>query len=138
MAAIVAVVVCLLVLWLAAPSPAKTPRCLSGKHYHSTAYGPPWTGINGFGVTALGIDLRAKPRRYGIAVDPRMIPLRSKVWIWPNPFGRRRAFTAFDTGGAIKGNRLDFYDNRGRSAQYGWGRRAVRVCHSIHFSEPWA
>jgi 3D (Asp-Asp-Asp) domain-containing protein len=44
-----------------------------------------------------------------------VIPLGSKLKITPNPFGYSGAFTAFDTGGAIKGNRIDFYDWRGRA-----------------------
>jgi 3D (Asp-Asp-Asp) domain-containing protein len=96
--------------------------------YSATAYGPPWGGIQGTGTTATGIDLHASPKRYLVAVDPTRIPLGSKLRIWPNPFGDRNIiFTAADTGGAIKGNRIDFYDWRGRAAQLGWGTRNVRV-----------
>lgn len=98
-----------------------------GRSFVSTAYGPPWDAMNGTGVTATGVDLKNAPKRYGIAVDPRQIPLGSRVKVWPNPFGYRGAFTAFDTGGAIKGNRIDFYDWRGRQAQMGWGRQSVTV-----------
>jgi hypothetical protein len=73
------------------------------------------------------VNLKGSPHRYGVAVDPSVIRLGSKLKIWPNPFGYRGAFTAFDTGGAIKGHRLDFYDWRGRSAQMGWGVRSVSV-----------
>ena len=41
-----------------------------------------------------------------IAVDPRVIPLGSKVYI--EGFGD---FIAEDTGGAIKGNKIDIYLN---------------------------
>jgi 3D (Asp-Asp-Asp) domain-containing protein len=95
--------------------------------YSSTAYGPPWVGIQGSGVTATGVNLRRSPHIYGVAVDPSLIPLGSQVYAWPNPFGRSQAFRAFDTGGAIKGRRLDFYDWRGRQKQNAWGRRSVRV-----------
>jgi 3D (Asp-Asp-Asp) domain-containing protein len=98
--------------------------------YASTAYGPPWGGINGIGVTRTGVDLRPAKRAYGVAVDPRMIGLGSSVFAWPNPFGYTGAFRAFDTGGAIQGRRLDFYDWRGRKSQMGWGKRNVNVSGS--------
>ncbi len=50
------------------------------------------------GITATGA--KATPGRT-IAVDPKVIPLGSKVFI--NGF----EYTAEDTGGAIKGNRID-------------------------------
>jgi 3D (Asp-Asp-Asp) domain-containing protein len=95
--------------------------------YSSTAYGPPWGGIQGTGTTATGVNLRRSPHIYGVAVDPTMIPLGSQVYAWPNPFGRSAAFRAFDTGGAIKGRRVDFYDWRGRTSQRHWGRRSTRI-----------
>lgn len=93
----------------------------------STAYGPPWGGIQGQGVTATGINLKGNPHRYLVAVDPKVIPLHTKTGIWPNPFGYRGKFEAEDTGGAIKGKRIDFYDWRGRSKQNAWGRRTVAI-----------
>lgn len=98
----------------------------SGK-FMSTAYGPPWGGIQGTGTTYTGIDLTSGPKRYIVAVDPDVIPLHSQLKIWPNPHNHRGAFAAEDTGGAIKGNRIDFYDWRGRASQYGWGTRPVNV-----------
>lgn len=98
-----------------------------GDGFGATAYGPPWTSINGTGVTATGVDLRPAKKAYGVAVDPNVIPLGSKLRIQPNPFNYGGTFTAFDTGGAIKGNRIDFYDWRGRSSQLAWGRRTVQV-----------
>ena len=94
----------------------------------ATSYGPPWTDGNGSGVTATGVDLRPARPAYLVAVDPTVIPLRSYVHVWPNPFGRRDiAFYAGDTGGVIKGNHIDIYDWRGRSAQNAWGVRNVTV-----------
>jgi 3D (Asp-Asp-Asp) domain-containing protein/acid phosphatase family membrane protein YuiD len=95
--------------------------------FTATSYGPPWGGIQGTGVTATGVNLRGAPHRSGIAVDPRVIPLGSRVKVHPNPFGYDGYFTAFDTGGAIKGHHIDFYDWRGRAAQNGWGARTVRI-----------
>jgi 3D (Asp-Asp-Asp) domain-containing protein len=94
----------------------------------STAYGPPWGGIQGTGVTSTGIDLREHPKQYVVAVDPNVIPLGTKLKIPHNPFGDPNiVFTAADTGGAIKGNRLDFFDWRGRKTQMDWGTRPIEA-----------
>lgn len=102
-----------------------TPKLL-GK-FVSTAYGPPWVGIQGTGVTADGTDLRPAKQIYGVAVDPSVVKLGTYLLIQPNPFNWNGAFKAFDTGGAIKGNRIDFYDWRGRAKQNAWGRKSVTV-----------
>jgi 3D (Asp-Asp-Asp) domain-containing protein len=62
-----------------------------------------------------------------IAVDPRVIPLRSKVYVscdtWPRVNG---IYIAEDTGGLIKGNKIDIYMiDRNQALQ--WGRRRVQV-----------
>lgn len=98
----------------------------SGK-FVSTAYGPPWGGIEGGGTTATGIDLHGAPHKLIVATDPSVIPMHSELHISPNPFNTRGTFQAEDTGGAIKGNRIDFYDWLGRSHQNAWGRRNVNV-----------
>ena len=103
---------------------------MSGGKFISTSYSPPWTDGNGTGITANGTALYNRPRIYGVAADPRVLRLGAKVKIWPNPFGYRGRFRVFDTGGAIKGARVDFYDWRGRRAQYGWGVRQVKVCNA--------
>lgn len=101
--------------------PTRTIRCLS------TAYGPPWTGIQGTGVTATGIDLRPAKHYYIIAVDPRVIPLHSKCLCDPNPYGQGVVFAAEDTGSAIKGNHIDFYEWHGQAAANRWGSRYITV-----------
>lgn len=94
----------------------------------ATAYGPPWGGIEGQGVTSTGVTLKDGEPAYIVAVDPAVIPYHSKLKIWPNPFGNRDiVFSAEDTGGAIRGRRIDFYDWRGRASQNRWGRRSVQV-----------
>jgi 3D (Asp-Asp-Asp) domain-containing protein len=95
--------------------------------FTATAYGPPWCCGNGGGITANGTNLRGSAKIYGIAADPRVLKLGLRVKVWPNPFGYHGTFRVFDTGGAIKGARLDFYDWRGRSTQLAWGRRTVTV-----------
>ena len=80
-----------------------------------TAYTPYDAGCTG--ITATGTKAG-----YGtVAVDPRVIPLGSKVYI---P-GYGTAIAA-DTGGAIKGNRVDVcYSSK--SEAYGWGVRNATV-----------
>jgi len=100
----------------------------SGGDWIATAYGPPWNAMQGTGVTATGIDLRPARRAYVVAVDPALVDLGSYVHVEPNPHGDDDiAFLAGDTGGAIRGRRVDVYDWRGRRYQYGWGRRSVDV-----------
>lgn len=78
-------------------------------------------------MTADGTDLRPAKHIYGVAVDPSVIPLGTFLNIQPNPFNWNGTFKAFDTGGAIKGKRIDFYDWRGRATQTKWGRKRVTV-----------
>jgi 3D (Asp-Asp-Asp) domain-containing protein len=93
----------------------------------ATAYGPPWGGIEGGGITATGVDLTAGPPALEIAVDPSVIPLGSWVYVQPNPFGTRQPFYAGDTGSAIRGRHIDIYDWRGQASQRAWGERPVTV-----------
>ncbi len=93
----------------------------------ATAYGPPWGGINGDGITAIGLNLTAGPAVYEVAVDPSVIALGSYVRVEPNPFDTGAAFYAADTGSAILGRHVDIYDWQGRGAQLAWGERAVSV-----------
>ena len=53
-----------------------------------------------------------------IAVDPRVIPLGSKVWI-----EGEGVHVAEDTGGAIKGNIIDLYVGESRATAFRWGRQ---------------
>jgi 3D (Asp-Asp-Asp) domain-containing protein len=60
--------------------------------------------------------------RYGVvAVDPRVIPLGTYVYVEGYGFA-----IASDTGGAIKGNRIDLCFNSRRES-LAWGRRRVTV-----------
>lgn len=56
-----------------------------------------------------------------VAVDPGVIPLGSRLYIEGYGYGR-----AADTGGSIKGNRLDLFMEQ-RSQCLNWGRRTVKV-----------
>ena len=69
------------------------------------------------GRTATG----RKPQVGVVAVDPRVIPLGTKLYI--EGYGNA---VAGDTGGAIKGNRIDLFFNT-RAEAIRFGRRSVKV-----------
>jgi 3D (Asp-Asp-Asp) domain-containing protein len=124
----------LLVVIVAVLAPSSKALCGTGGSFSgggewlATAYGPPWEGIQGTGITATGIDLRPARRAYIVAVDPSVIPLGSYVHVSPNPWGDDAiTFLAGDTGGAILGKHIDIYDWEGRAAQNAWGARHVTV-----------
>ncbi len=77
---------------------------------------------------AYGITATGRRAGYGIvAVDPSVIPLGSKLYI-ESADGRYVYGTAIaaDTGGAIKGNRIDLcFDTRSEAISF--GRRAMKV-----------
>ena len=93
----------------------------SGKEFYveATAYTPHCTGCSG--ISAAGLNLRANPDMKVIAVDPRIIPLGTKVWV--EGYGNA---VAADTGGAIKGNKIDVLVPT-KSDAYNWGRKKVRL-----------
>jgi 3D (Asp-Asp-Asp) domain-containing protein len=83
-----------------------------------TAYDPAYGKTNDGWTSTMK---HADPDKRIVAVDPRLIPYHSQVWIeglgWYN---------AEDCGGAIKGYRLDVMAHNRREA-FAWGRRARRV-----------
>jgi 3D (Asp-Asp-Asp) domain-containing protein len=111
-----------------AGSPYAGARVTPGR-YDSTAYGPPWGGIQGAGISTSGglPILGGAPRWYMVAADPAYLQHGNFVYIWPNPFGWKGPFMVADTGGAILSRRVDIYDWRGRAVQYRWGTRTVEV-----------
>lgn len=86
--------------------------------FHATAYDDtPQSQGKWVGQTATGV----KPQHGVIAVDPKVIPLGTKLWV--EGYGN---CIAGDTGGAIKGKRLDlFFSNR--QDVMTWGRKNVKV-----------
>ncbi|OAK20311.1 enterotoxin [Bacillus wiedmannii] len=72
-------------------------------------------------LTAMGHDLTVNPNMRIIAVDPKVIPLGSKVWV--EGYGEA---IAGDTGSAIKGNRIDVLMGS-KSKAMNWGRQTVKV-----------
>ena len=90
---------------------------LQGSRYLTmvaTAYAP---GAGAGYITATG-----KKAGYGVAaVDPRVIPLGTRLYIPGYGYA-----VAADTGGSIKGNRIDLcFDTRDEAVK--WGKRMVRV-----------
>lgn len=85
----------------------------------ATAYTAYCAGCSG--VTATGVNLKANPGLKVIAVDPNVIPLGSKVYV--EGYGTA---VAADTGGAIKGNRIDVFIPS-QSAAENFGRKTVQV-----------
>ncbi|AIS63665.1 LysM peptidoglycan-binding and 3D domain-containing protein [Listeria ivanovii] len=83
----------------------------------ATAYSKEEPGMGH--MTASGIDLNDNPRV--IAVDPSVIPLGSRVYVE----GYGEAIAA-DTGGAIKGNKIDVHLNSVQEC-YNWGVKQVKV-----------
>ena len=83
-------------------------------------------GSHSDGKTAIGRDANLP----GIAVDPRVIPLRSRVDI---PGYSRRGTNgswvkADDTGRLIKGNRIDLrFESHKEAKQYGVRKITIRV-----------
>lgn len=97
-------------------APANTGKTLTMR---ATAYTAYCEGCSG--ITANGTDIRSNPNLKVIAVDPRVIPLGSRVWVE----GYGEAIAA-DTGGAIKGNKIDvFIPTEGQARQ--WGVKQVTV-----------
>ena len=86
----------------------------------ATGYGADCRGCSG--ITATGINIKKNPNIKVISVDPNVIPLGSRVWV--EGYG---VAIAGDTGGAIKGNRIDVLLPSEAYAAKHWGRRTVKV-----------
>lgn len=84
---------------------------------NATAYTPDPAENGGYSTTAMGTPLR----RGVVAVDRRVIPLGTKLYIEGYGYAR-----AEDTGGAIKGNKIDLlFETKAESRKF--GRRNVKV-----------
>lgn len=73
------------------------------------------------GRTATGINLRANPNVKIIAVDPKVIPLGTKVYVEGYGYA-----TAADIGSNIKGKRIDVFFPA-KSQAYRWGKKTVKI-----------
>ena len=84
-----------------------------GKHMSVVA-----TAYTGDSITSTG----KKPKWGTIAVDPKVIPYGTKVYI-PQ---FNKTFIAEDCGGAIKGNKIDIF-MKDESSVYNWGRKTIDI-----------
>jgi 3D (Asp-Asp-Asp) domain-containing protein len=98
----------------AAPAPTSTGVEM---YVTSTAYS--WQSSGS--ITYMGYNIKENPNMKLIAVDPSVIPLGSKVWV--EGYG---VAIAGDTGGAIKGHKIDVLMPNNAQA-YAWGRKTVKV-----------
>jgi len=73
------------------------------------------------GVTSTGINLKRNPDVKVIAVDPKVIPLGTKVYVEGYGYA-----VAGDIGSAIKGNKIDVFFSS-KSEAYKWGRKNVNI-----------
>jgi N-acetylmuramoyl-L-alanine amidase/3D (Asp-Asp-Asp) domain-containing protein len=94
----------------------------------ATAYGPSLRDNYPYGpVDAFGAPLKAGD----VAVDPRVIPLGTRVYVtgYHSPYLPAGGFfgVARDTGGAIKGNRIDIFLNGTPAQVASFGIQHVRV-----------
>ncbi|MFD1851334.1 3D domain-containing protein [Oceanobacillus bengalensis] len=101
--------------------PEEQDATIKGKtlSVEATAYTAYCAGCSG--ITATGINLKNNPNAKVIAVDPNVIPLGTKVYV--EGYGHA---IAGDTGGAIKGNKIDIHVPT-KDEAFSWGRRVVEV-----------
>jgi 3D (Asp-Asp-Asp) domain-containing protein/LysM repeat protein len=85
----------------------------------ATAYTASCEGCSG--ITATGINLLENPNQKVISVDPTVIPLGTKVYV--EGYGEA---IAGDTGGAIKGNKIDIFIPSKQEA-INFGRKQLKV-----------
>ncbi|EOR26544.1 MULTISPECIES: 3D domain-containing protein [Clostridium] len=91
------------------------------------------TAYSGGGTTATGtVPVRDPNGISTIAVDPRVIPLGSLVYV--EGYGRA---VAADTGGAIQGNIVDVYVNSQEEAYNSWGRKYNVAVYILAYPGEW-
>lgn len=94
--------------------------CVIDSRGHSACTGPYADGRTATGVKAVpGNGTLERP--HIIAVDPKVIPLKSRVYVEGYGFAR-----AEDTGGTIKGHRIDLLLDQHQKAMR-FGRQRVKV-----------
>lgn len=95
---------------------------LKGKEMYvtATAYSYYENTSHGY-ITAGGYNIKENPNMKLIAVDPSIIPLGTRVWV--EGYG---VAVAGDTGGAIKGHKIDIL-MPSVEACYKWGRKTVKI-----------
>lgn len=89
-------------------------------YMQATAYNWDCNSCDGRGITSTGYNLKKNPHGV-IAVDPNVIPLGTRVYI--EGYGH---YVARDTGGAIKGNKIDIHMPTLKQAR-NFGGKKVKV-----------
>ncbi|GIN21496.1 MAG TPA: LysM peptidoglycan-binding domain-containing protein [Bacillus bacterium] len=104
-------------------APAKKAKAKKAAYKTMTVKATAYTaGCKGCsGITATGINLKKNPNAKVISVDPKQIPLGSKVYV--EGYGMA---IAGDTGGAIKKNKIDLHMPTKKKA-LNWGVRTVKI-----------
>jgi 3D (Asp-Asp-Asp) domain-containing protein/septal ring factor EnvC (AmiA/AmiB activator) len=104
-----------------APSTPSTPStpAPTGVEMYVTATAYSWQSAGS--ITYMGYNIKENPNMKLIAVDPSVIPLGSKVWV--EGYG---VAIAGDTGGAIKGHKIDVLMPNNAQA-FAWGRKTVKI-----------
>ncbi|WP_026693419.1 3D domain-containing protein [Peribacillus kribbensis] len=85
----------------------------------ATAYTASCKGCSG--ITSTGLNLKKNPNAKAISVDPKVIPLGSKVYVPGYGYA-----VAADKGSSVRGNKIDvFISNKSKALQ--WGRKTVKI-----------
>jgi 3D (Asp-Asp-Asp) domain-containing protein len=85
----------------------------------ATAYTANCKGCRG--ITATGINLKKHPESKVISVDPKIIPLGTKVYVEGYGYA-----IAADKGSSVRGNKIDVFYPTLKQA-YKWGRKKVKI-----------
>jgi len=101
------------------PSRSTTGKVVKEFTVSASAYTASCNGCSG--ITKTGINLKKNPGIKVIAVDPKVIKLGTKVHVEGYGYA-----VAGDTGGAIKGNKIDVFIPS-KSDAYKWGRKNVKI-----------
>lgn len=113
----------LLALAIPAQAGKKVPREIT---VTATAYCPgPCKKCGTGGVTATGKNAR---KSMGVAVDPREIKMGRKITLLTSRGGVKRTYVADDTGGAIKGRRIDIrVPTHAEAKKFGKQKMKIRI-----------
>jgi len=96
-----------------------TPKVAKTITVNASAYTPNCKKCSG--KTAIGLNIKKNPNLKVISVDPKVIKLGTKVYVQGYGYA-----IAADTGGAIKGNKIDVLFPSTKQALQ-WGRKTVKV-----------
>ena len=105
------------------PQPEANISIGDWQEYEATGYTSLDTGVNN--ISAIGMDIERWSSYFNfVAVDPRLIPYGSVVLV---ELDEITPFLAVDTGGAIRGYKLDLYFVNDLQAALEFGRQNVRA-----------